>query len=159
VVAAAATSLAGATLTNHPAPGRHGQRRAVWAGDSCRANYPQMNDLPASSAKPVAQDRPPPAARPPSPATQRANNETLPCARERRPARQQHLFLDDAIRAAPSAIKPDYAKWMLDDPRVNFAISQRGASNFLELVAASGLFGLRSGAALAKVAGVRSKCR
>jgi hypothetical protein len=23
--------------------------------------------------------------------------------------------------------KPDYAKWMLDDPRVNFAISQRGA--------------------------------
>ena len=23
--------------------------------------------------------------------------------------------------------KPDYAKWMLDDPRINFAISQRGA--------------------------------
>ena len=25
----------------------------------------------------------------------------------------------------PTVIKPDYAKWMLDDPRVNFAISQR----------------------------------
>jgi hypothetical protein len=23
-------------------------------------------------------------------------------------------------------VKPDYAKWMLDDPRVNFAISTRG---------------------------------
>jgi hypothetical protein len=23
-------------------------------------------------------------------------------------------------------VKPDYAKWMLEDPRVNFAISQRG---------------------------------
>jgi Glyoxalase/Bleomycin resistance protein/Dioxygenase superfamily len=30
--------------------------------------------------------------------------------------------------AAPSVVKPDYAKWMLDDPRVNFAISQRGAA-------------------------------
>jgi len=41
--------------------------------------------------------------------------------------------LDSSIRfyttlfgAAPSVVKPDYAKWMLDDPRVNFAISQRG---------------------------------
>jgi len=40
--------------------------------------------------------------------------------------------LDSSIRfyttlfgAAPSVIKPDYAKWMLDDPRINFAISQR----------------------------------
>lgn len=40
--------------------------------------------------------------------------------------------LDDSIRfyttlfgAAPSVTKPDYAKWMLDDPRLNFAISQR----------------------------------
>ena len=28
---------------------------------------------------------------------------------------------------APSVTKPDYAKWMLDDPAVNFAISTRGA--------------------------------
>jgi len=26
----------------------------------------------------------------------------------------------------PTVVKPDYAKWMLDDPRINFAISQRG---------------------------------
>ena len=26
----------------------------------------------------------------------------------------------------PTVAKADYAKWMLDDPRVNFAISQRG---------------------------------
>ena len=43
--------------------------------------------------------------------------------------------LDDAIRfysglfgAGPTVQKPDYAKWMIDDPRVNFAISQRGAA-------------------------------
>lgn len=40
--------------------------------------------------------------------------------------------LDTSIRfyttlfgVAPSVVKPDYAKWMLEDPRVNFAISQR----------------------------------
>ena len=27
--------------------------------------------------------------------------------------------------AEPTVLKPDYAKWMLDDPRVNFAISAR----------------------------------
>lgn len=26
----------------------------------------------------------------------------------------------------PTVRKPDYAKWMLDDPRINFAISERG---------------------------------
>jgi hypothetical protein len=29
--------------------------------------------------------------------------------------------------AEPAVTQPDYAKWMLDDPRINFAISQRGA--------------------------------
>jgi catechol 2,3-dioxygenase-like lactoylglutathione lyase family enzyme len=29
--------------------------------------------------------------------------------------------------AGPSVVQPDYAKWMLEDPRVNFAISQRGS--------------------------------
>jgi catechol 2,3-dioxygenase-like lactoylglutathione lyase family enzyme len=28
----------------------------------------------------------------------------------------------------PTVTKDDYAKWMLDDPRVNFAISRRGAT-------------------------------
>jgi catechol 2,3-dioxygenase-like lactoylglutathione lyase family enzyme len=44
--------------------------------------------------------------------------------------------LDEAIRfysamfcAQPVKTKPDYAKWMLDDPRVNFAISTRASKN------------------------------
>jgi hypothetical protein len=36
-------------------------------------------------------------------------------------------FYSTLFAAEPSVIKPDYAKWMLDDPRVNFAISMRGA--------------------------------
>jgi hypothetical protein len=31
-----------------------------------------------------------------------------------------------AIFGAPSVLKDDYAKWMLEDPRINFAISNRG---------------------------------
>jgi catechol 2,3-dioxygenase-like lactoylglutathione lyase family enzyme len=41
--------------------------------------------------------------------------------------------LEDSVRfysslfgVAPTVVQPDYAKWMLEDPRVNFAISQRG---------------------------------
>ena len=41
--------------------------------------------------------------------------------------------LDDSIRfysslfgSDPTVVKSDYAKWMLDDPRVNFAITSRG---------------------------------
>jgi catechol 2,3-dioxygenase-like lactoylglutathione lyase family enzyme len=49
-----------------------------------------------------------------------------------------HVSVDDLQRsigfysalfaAQPSVVKPDYAKWMLEDPRVNFAISARGRS-------------------------------
>jgi catechol 2,3-dioxygenase-like lactoylglutathione lyase family enzyme len=35
-------------------------------------------------------------------------------------------FYSTLFGAQPSVTKPDYAKWMLDDPRVNLAISQRG---------------------------------
>src|SRR3984885_13451814 len=35
-------------------------------------------------------------------------------------------FYSALFAADPAVIKPDYAKWMLDDPRVNFAISTRG---------------------------------
>ena len=35
-------------------------------------------------------------------------------------------FYSTLFAAEPTVLKPDYAKWMLDDPRVNFAISQRG---------------------------------
>ena len=36
-------------------------------------------------------------------------------------------FYSTVFGTAPSVQKPDYAKWMLEDPRINFAISQRGA--------------------------------
>jgi catechol 2,3-dioxygenase-like lactoylglutathione lyase family enzyme len=35
-------------------------------------------------------------------------------------------FYTTLFAAPPSVVKSDYAKWMLDDPRVNFAISARG---------------------------------
>lgn len=48
-----------------------------------------------------------------------------------------HLHVDDLAKsiafysklfaAEPARVEADYAKWMLDDPRVNFAISTRGA--------------------------------
>ena len=37
-------------------------------------------------------------------------------------------FYATLFAAEPSVTKPDYAKWMLEDPRVNFAISARGAA-------------------------------
>jgi hypothetical protein len=35
-------------------------------------------------------------------------------------------FYSALFAAQPAVVKSDYAKWMLDDPRVNFAISTRG---------------------------------
>jgi extradiol dioxygenase family protein len=35
-------------------------------------------------------------------------------------------FYSTLFGAGPAVVKDDYAKWMLEDPRVNFAISQRG---------------------------------
>src|ERR1700692_3179181 len=53
-----------------------------------------------------------------------------------------HVAVDDLSRsigfysalfdARPAVVKPDYAKWMLDDPRVNFAISTRGRAPGLD---------------------------
>jgi len=37
-------------------------------------------------------------------------------------------FYSTLFATEPTLVKTDYAKWMLDDPRVNFAISQRGAA-------------------------------
>ena len=34
-------------------------------------------------------------------------------------------FYSSLFGAEPAVVKPDYAKWMLDDPRINFAISMR----------------------------------
>ena len=35
-------------------------------------------------------------------------------------------FYKELFGAEPSVLKPDYAKWMLEDPRINFAISNTG---------------------------------
>jgi catechol 2,3-dioxygenase-like lactoylglutathione lyase family enzyme len=53
-----------------------------------------------------------------------------------------HVSVDDLARstrfystlfaAEPTVVKPDYAKWMLDDPRVNFAISTRSGASGLD---------------------------
>ena len=39
---------------------------------------------------------------------------------------QSIKFYSTLFGAKPVKIEADYAKWMLEDPRVNFAISQRG---------------------------------
>jgi catechol-2,3-dioxygenase len=36
-------------------------------------------------------------------------------------------FYSKLFGSEPSRTEPDYAKWMLDDPRINFAISTRGS--------------------------------
>jgi predicted enzyme related to lactoylglutathione lyase len=36
-------------------------------------------------------------------------------------------FYSRLFAAEPTRLENDYAKWMLDDPRINFAISNRGA--------------------------------
>src|ERR1700740_609582 len=38
---------------------------------------------------------------------------------------QSVRFYSTLFAAEPTVLKPDYAKWLLDDPRVNFAISKR----------------------------------
>jgi len=58
-------------------------------------------------------------------------------------------FYSGLFGMAPTVRKDDYAKWMLDDPRVNFAISQRGRAaglNHLGLQAESAeeLAGIRT---------------
>ncbi|MBL0076103.1 MAG: VOC family protein [Rhodocyclaceae bacterium] len=37
-------------------------------------------------------------------------------------------FYSKLFAAEPTRIEVDYAKWMLDDPRINFAISSRGGA-------------------------------
>jgi hypothetical protein len=41
---------------------------------------------------------------------------------------QSIQFYATLFGAPPSVVKDDYAKWMLEDPRVNFAISQRNTA-------------------------------
>jgi catechol 2,3-dioxygenase-like lactoylglutathione lyase family enzyme len=37
-------------------------------------------------------------------------------------------FYSTLFAARPSVVKPNYAKWMLDDPKVNFAISEHAGN-------------------------------
>ncbi len=41
-------------------------------------------------------------------------------------------FYSTLFGSGPTVEKPDYAKWMLEDPRVNFAISARGQAPGLD---------------------------
>ncbi|MGV3587637.1 MAG: ArsI/CadI family heavy metal resistance metalloenzyme [Adhaeribacter sp.] len=41
-------------------------------------------------------------------------------------------FYNALFAASPTVLKPDYAKWLLEDPRVNFAISLRSDKIGLE---------------------------
>ncbi len=45
---------------------------------------------------------------------------------------QSLRFYSALFGTAPSVVKPDYAKWMLDDPRLNFAISAGHATRGIE---------------------------
>ena len=45
---------------------------------------------------------------------------------------QSVRFYSTLFAAEPTVTKPDYAKWMLDDPRVNFAISTRSGQTGLD---------------------------
>jgi catechol 2,3-dioxygenase-like lactoylglutathione lyase family enzyme len=45
---------------------------------------------------------------------------------------QSIRFYSTFFGSAPTVRKDDYAKWMLDDPRVNFAISQSNANKGIE---------------------------
>ena len=46
--------------------------------------------------------------------------------------KQSIRFYSTLFGSNPSVEKGDYAKWMLDDPRVNFAISTRGGKTGLD---------------------------
>jgi catechol 2,3-dioxygenase-like lactoylglutathione lyase family enzyme len=45
---------------------------------------------------------------------------------------QSVRFYSTLFAAEPTVLKSDYAKWMLEDPRVNFAISTRGQDHGLD---------------------------
>lgn len=71
-------------------------------------------------------------------------------------------FYSALFGAEPTVTKSDYAKWMVNDPRINFAISQRGEQigvNHLGLQVDSNeeLEALRTQAGLAELAAVAEK--
>lgn len=68
-------------------------------------------------------------------------------------------FYSKILGAEPTVIHGDYAKWMIEDPRINLAISQRGREagvNHLgfQVDSEEELKGLRAQVATAKIAAV-----
>ena len=66
-------------------------------------------------------------------------------------------FYSSIFGTPPAVLKPDYAKWMLDDPRINFAISSRGVKSGvdhlgIQVDSESELTALREELAEAKIA-------
>ncbi len=47
---------------------------------------------------------------------------------------QSIQFYSTLFGQKPTKVKPDYAKWMLDDPRINFAISTHAQETGVDLV-------------------------
>lgn len=47
---------------------------------------------------------------------------------------QSIRFYETLFGAPPTVVKADYAKWMLDDPKVNLAISQRNRASGVDHV-------------------------
>ena len=75
---------------------------------------------------------------------------------------QSIRFYSSLFGAPPSVRKDDYAKWMIEDPRVNFAISMRGSEigvNHLGLQADSAdeLAGIREQFAAADAASLQDE--
>jgi len=58
-------------------------------------------------------------------------------------------FYSTLFGAAPAVLKADYAKWMLDDPKVNFAISARTRAAGIDHIGIQ----VESGEELAELAG------
>jgi catechol 2,3-dioxygenase-like lactoylglutathione lyase family enzyme len=58
-------------------------------------------------------------------------------------------FYSTLFGAEPTLVREDYAKWMLDDPRVNFAISDRARSAGVDHLGIQ----VESGEELAEIAG------
>ena len=54
-------------------------------------------------------------------------------------------FHSKLFAAEPARVEGDYAKWMLEDPPVNFAISTRGAQSGIDHLGLGGLCLLLTG--------------
>ena len=70
-------------------------------------------------------------------------------------------FYSTVFGAPPTVLKPDYAKWMMEDPRINFAISQRGIKPGVDhlgvqVESATELSALREQVAAAEIGALRS---